>query len=92
MKRFKKPKEKSITLKAKDIERMKREITKNTTTDALLIFLVAAKDEMNLSYDDCRQIYLRADRYCMYLDDHLATIKQLAETLKKDTGIDVEWR
>ena len=100
MKRFKKPKQKTVTLTEKDLNRLEKEYIKTleeakrkAVTDAsamaMMLYLVAAKDELKLSFEQLRDTYVRADRYARYLDEHLVEMKDLKENLEKDTGIKV---
>lgn len=92
MKRFKKPKAGTITLSVSDIKKIKQEVTDIATGTVMLLFLEAAKDELNLDFEQLKAVFLRAERYGKYLDDKLVPMKQMAEDLYKDTGIKIKWR
>ncbi len=92
MKRVKKPKQKTIQLTEKAIEKMKLDATDKAVAKASLLYMVAMKDEFGYGIDEITKVYVRASRYALYLDSHLAEMEDLAKTLKKDTGITIRWR
>lgn len=92
MKRFKKPKTGTVTLSSKDIQKMKMEITESAVGTASLLYLTSMVDEFKMDYEDVKKVFVRATRYARYLDEHLATMKDLANSLEKDTGIKINWR
>ena len=92
MKRFKQPKQGTVTLSAKDLKALKMDITENAVGTASLLYLTSMKDEFGWGYEEIKRVFLRATRYAKYLDDHVATMKDLANTLEKDTGVKVKWR
>ena len=93
VKRVKKPKQGTVTLSAKDLRQLKEEVTEKAVGTASLLYLVSMKDEFGWGFDECEKVFLRATRYAKYLDNHLAKMKDLADSLEKDTGIKVKyWR
>lgn len=92
MKRFKKPKNKTVTLNAKTLQKIKNEVTDEAVCKATLLYLVSMKDEFNYGYEEVERVFIRANRYAEYIDDKVATMKTLAESLEKNTGIKIEWR
>lgn len=92
MKRVKKPKQKKIQLSAKDIKQIKNEVTEIAIGTSALLYLTAMKDEFGFGIEETEKVFVRAERYAKYLDNHLATMEDLANTLEKDTGIKIIWR
>lgn len=85
MKRAKKPKQRGQTylVSEKQLERIKSKVTDDVTKKALLLFLAAAADEQVCN------VFETANRYGRYIDEHLAKIQQLQETIEKGTGIKI---
>ena len=92
MKRFKKPKTEKVTLTARDINAIKRDVTETAVGTASLLYMVAFKDEFGMGLEELKKVYVRATRYARYLDDHVVAMKNLADDLEKDTGIKIKWR
>lgn len=92
MKRSKKPKGGTVTLTVKDINKIKKDVTDTAVGTASLLYMVAMKDEFGFGFDEVAKVFVRATRYSRYIDDHVATMKDLADTLEKDTGIKIKWR
>ena len=92
MKRFKKPKQATVTLTEKDIKQIKADVTENAVGTASLLYMVAMMDEFGHNTEDIEKVFIRATRYARYIDDHVATMRDLANTLEKNTGIKVKWR
>ena len=92
VKRVKKPKQKTIQLTEKAIEKIKLDATDKAVAKASLLYMVAMKDEFGYGIDEITKVYVRASRYALYLDSHLAEMEDLAKTLEKDTGITIRWR
>ena len=97
MKRAKKPKQRGqkYLVSEKQLERIKSKVTDDVTKKALLLFLAAAADEIGLT-DEIGQtdeqvcnVFETANRYGRYIDEHLAKIQQLQETIEKGTGIKI---
>ena len=92
MKRFKKPKTGSITVSGKELLKIKQEITDTAVGTASLLYMVAAKDEFGFTFEDIEKLFVRATRYAEYIDDHVISMKNLADDLEKETGIKIKWR
>ena len=90
MKRFKKPKEKTVTLKSGDLARIKRECTDEAVHKACLLILCAAADELKLTDDQACSVMIRCERYASYIDQHLARMNDMSKTLEK-AGIRLIW-
>lgn len=92
MKRVKKPKKKNQkhNVSEKQLQRIKNKVTDDVTKKALLLFLSAASDEIGLTDEQACDIFIRANRYGEYMDDHIVRIQQLQETIEKGTGIKFE--
>lgn len=92
MKRFKKPKQGTVTLSVKDLERIKTEATDEAVGTASLLYLVSIKDEFGFGLDEMEKVFIRATRYARYIDEHVASMKDLAKDLEKATGVKIKWR
>lgn len=86
MKRFKQPKT-AITVPRKELERIKRDIAKETTEKACLLVLLAAIDEVGLTEDQFCDIVVRTSRYATYIDDHIVDLEDLRKSIEKNTGV-----
>ena len=92
MKRVKKPKSKQKHIVSdKQLQKVKEKVTEDVTKKALLLFLAAAADEMELSDEQVCKIFERANRYAEYIDTHLVKIKQVQEVVEKGTGVQMGW-
>ena len=91
MKRAKKPKQRGqkYLVSEKQLERIKSKVTDDVTKKALLLFLAAAADEIGLTDEPVCNVFETANRYGRYIDEHLAKIQQLQETIEKGTGIKI---
>lgn len=86
--RAKKSKPKQVTLKEKDIESMKLQLTKEITNKAILLTICAIRDELKVSDTKIFKCAERVDRYASALDTHLVKINNFSKSLKDNTGID----
>lgn len=77
----------SVTVTAKQLERIKRETAKAVTDKACLVVLAATVDELGLDEDQLCRIMERTDRYARYIDDHIAKMEDIKKTIEKSTGI-----
>jgi hypothetical protein len=50
------------------------------------------KDEFGYEFEEVERVFVRATRYARYIEEHVASMKDLAKTLEKDTGIKIKWR
>lgn len=92
MKRFKQPKSKKITMTVKEYKEVIEQAVETAVQNAGLLYMVAMKDEYGFTDEDIEKVFARAERYTNYLKDKEIDLKDLAETLTKDTGIKIEWR
>lgn len=81
-----KKKEKIVMTKAQ-VDRMKREITKEATDKATLLVLMATSDELGLTVDQIGRIGILIDRYAGYVEDKLVDLRFMQKTLEKQTGL-----
>ena len=92
MKRVKKPKPNKKTMTEKELAKLIVNATEDAVAKASMLYLTAMKDEFGFGLDDVTRVFKRAERYAEYLNSHMAEMKDLAETLEKDTGIKITWR
>lgn len=92
MKRFKQPKPNRVSLSDKDLRKMKEEITDYAVGTASLLYMEAIRDEFGFGMDDIEKVFIRASRYAKYIDEHVVSMKTLADDLEKNTGIRIKWR
>ena len=90
MKRVKKPKQKTITLKAGELAKIKQQCTEDAVEKACLLILTAAADELKLTDDQACKVMVRCERYANYIEDHKARMDDLSEALLK-AGITLKW-
>ena len=91
MKRFKQPKT-AITVPRKELERIKRDIAKETTEKACLLVLLAAIDEVGLNENQFCNIAMRSSRYANYIDGHIVELEDLRKSIEKNTGVKLKGR
>ena len=90
MKRFKKPKQAVVHLKADELARIKQECTEDAVEKACLLILTAAADELGLTDDQACNVMVRCERYANYIEQHQARMDDLSEALLKQ-GITLKW-
>ena len=71
-------KKKKIQLTASELNKIKREVTKNATDVA---------DELSIDDDQLCNIMSRTNRYASYLSNHIAKMEDIRKTIQKKTGI-----
>lgn len=79
--------QKTIQIKPKQLEQIKRQMAKEATDRACLVVLAAAVDELGLTEEQFCKVMERTDRYASYIDDHIAKIEDVRKTIEKGTGI-----
>ena len=84
MKRVKKPKSNTITLKKKDIDQIKSD----ATYKAMLVCIAFMSESLKLSDDEICDMAVTVDRWCDYLEKHIITINEVSDIIKKQTGLD----
>ena len=87
MKRAKKPKSQTVTLKRSDISKIKREVAEEVTGKACLIILAAMTDELNINDDQLCAVMTRTQRYSGYIKEHLVQMELIRKTIEKNTGV-----
>lgn len=87
MKRVKKPKPDRMRISARELEHLKRDVTKSAVEKSCLLVLAAATDELSLTEDQLCAIMVRTDRYANYIDDHIVRLKDMQKSIEKNTGI-----
>lgn len=83
----KKPKSNQVRMTAKEIDRLKKDVTKSAVDKSVLLILAAATDELHLTDDQLAAIMIRTNRYAGYIDDHLVKLKDIQASIEKSTGI-----
>lgn len=87
MKRAKKPKKKLITMTTKQLEKLKDEVRQDCLDKYTLLILAAAVNTVKITDDDLCLIAKRTNRYADYIDEHLAQMKDIQNTIEKGTGV-----
>ena len=80
-------KKEKVVMTAAQVDRMKREITKEATDKATLLVLMATSDELGLTVEQIERIAILIDRYAGYVDDKLVDLRFMQKTLEKQTGL-----
>ena len=80
-------KERKRVLTEPQLRKEKKKAAKDATDSTMLIMLLAAQDELKLSEDQCEAVLVRAGRYASYYEDHLVRMRDIAETMEKQTGM-----
>lgn len=92
MKRVKKPKPNKITMTEKELQKLTEKVNEEAVGTASLLYMTAMKDEFGYEFEEVERVFVRATRYARYIEEHVASMKDLAKTLEKDTGIKIKWR
>lgn len=87
MKRYKKPKQAKYEITGKELEQIKRDVTKEATQKAALLVLAATQEVMALGEDDICNIFNTVSRWTEYMDDKLIKLKDVQEVIEKNTGV-----
>lgn len=87
MRRVKKPKPDRMRISARELDHLKRDVTKSAVEKSCLLVLAAATDELNLTEDQLCAIMIRTDRYASYIDDHIIQLRDIQKSIEKNTGI-----
>ena len=92
MKRVKtKPKtQKRITVTEAELRKVKRDVTREATSMAALLMLLATADEVGLTENEMVAIWKRADRYGGYIDNHTVKLREVQTLLEKATGTKIK--
>lgn len=80
-------KKKKVQLTASELNKLRREITKNATDKACLILLAAVADELSIDDDQLCNIMSRTNRYASYVSNHIAKMEDIRKTIQNKTGI-----
>lgn len=80
-------KKKKIQLTESELNKLKREVTKNATDKACLILLAAVADELSIDDDQLCNIMSRTNRYASYVSNHIAKMEDIRKTIQSKTGI-----
>lgn len=87
MKRVKTPKKSHIQITPKELERIKREVTKSATDKATLLVLCATADEIGLSDEQLCDIMERVNRYAGYIDEHVVKLRDVQKSLENNIDV-----
>lgn len=79
-----------IQITQRQLGRIKSEISKQATELAWLLTLAAVSDEVGLTDEQICNSAVRIDRYATYIDEHLAQLRDIKNTIEKNTGIKLE--
>ena len=83
MKRTKPKKQKNVTIRESDIKKLQ----KDAIDKACLIFLAAMVDEIGCTEEQMCNTMERTQRYACYIDQHIAQMSDIRNTIEKNTGI-----
>ena len=89
MRRAKPKKQKQVTLRASDLNRLKREVTKDATDKACLILLAAMVDELHVDDEQLCRVMECTNRYASFVEDHLVQMEDIRKAIQKGTGIEL---
>ena len=85
-----KPKKRKVVLGDMELNKLKRDITKDATDKACLIVLAAMVDELHIDDKQLCSIMERTDRYASYIDIHIAKMEDIRKAIQSGTGIRLE--
>lgn len=74
----------------KQLEKIKRQVSKEMTEKVALIILAAASDEVNLTDEQVCNIMVRVDRYASHVDNHLVKMRDIQNAIRKNTGLELK--
>lgn len=79
-------KNKQQTFTRVEIARMKEEITYKT----LVLFIAAAVEEFDWTFEDIRKYATRLNRYKQAVDDKLISLRQVQEIIQDEIGVNIK--
>lgn len=85
----KKKKTKSRTYSEGEFRKAIKQISDDAVAKILTLCVTAAADEFDLDEDGVVKFMERMERYVNYEQENLIKMKQVQESLKKSTGIDL---
>ena len=86
-------KERKRVLTESQLTKEKKLAAKKASNSMMLLMLLAAQDEAKFDEDTAERILVRASRYAQHLDDHIIRMQEVAEIVKKNTGMElIFWR
>lgn len=71
----------------KQLERIKRQVAKETIEKTCLLSIAVMADRLDLSEDEICVVASDITRWAQYLDDHVLKLEEVAEVIEKKTGI-----
>lgn len=86
-KRRKENPQKTIQIKPKQIEQIKRQIAKEATERACLVMLAAVGDTLGLTEEQLCKVMECTDLYASHIDNHLVKLEDIRKAIEKNTGI-----
>lgn len=81
-------KNRNIQISEKQLENIKRKVSKEVTNKAMLLMMCAVADELHVDDETLCNCAKRAERYCNYIDSKTITMNELSKSIKESTGID----
>lgn len=84
---MKKNKSAKYYLSDKQLEKVKRQISKDMTDKVALLMLAAVADEFGSTEDDLAKLMVRVDRYANHIDNHLVKMKDIRKSIENSTGM-----
>ena len=78
---------KKYYISEKQLERIKKKVSKEITDKACLLFLVAVIDEFDIDEDGVCKLMERISRYANNFEQHLFKMEDVRKSIEKSTGI-----
>ena len=93
MKRAKKRKKPAVTMSQAELKRLIHRTSDLSTTQALCLFIAYIMEETEITVDDKKVVEIvdGVNRWADAVDDHLITLKEVAEIIEKHTGAVITW-
>ena len=81
-------KQKKHYVTEKELEKIKKQVSREVTNKAMLLAMCAVADEFEATDEQICKCAARIERYCEYLDTKLAKLNDFSKAIKQSTGID----
>ncbi len=78
---------KKYYISEKQLERVKRKVSKDVTDKVCLLYMVAVIDEFDIDEDGVCNLMQRISRYTKNFDEHLFKMEDVRKSIEKSTGI-----
>ena len=83
----KKSKSKKYYVSDKQLDNIKRKVSKDVTDKVCLLYMLAVVDELHIDEDKVCSLMERISRYSQNYDEHLFRMEDVRKSIERSTGI-----